>query len=506
MNQHHPRAHHPRLSTHLTPAGEGEVIATTATPTPLPEAPLDPWLSGPPELSARLLRPLLRFYESRWGRAALERFVAGLGTNLTVLEDKSRWFSAEQFMAFNRAMVEETDDPKITYKAGRAFVEPSILGLEGYLMRALMTPRSVYKQAAVITSRYSRVTDWRFDLHGESRATVTFKPTECCKDDKNFCLNRLGSLEAIPVAFGLPAAVVDHPTCIHHGGERCVYRISWTRPSRWERPFFYGTLIALIGAGLSPFFAPVLIAPLLLSAAIAGLFTGALRLNTSRRLLSEAQQLWGQERTSLQRQIEVQRAESEAQQLSLRWQQALIKGSLEIVETERLIDSFLAELIRAKRCDRALFFRLEDGGKRACLARSAGYSAAHAQYLATLDLFLESAGDEVSLLRRITQSTEPLLIEDLEHRQNGEKRARQELLLQLGARSLVAVTIQDSNGPIGLILIDRVQSGAPLGALERDALAALKPLLQLVLTPRFRAAPSPSPARTLSPIPARVTL
>ena len=113
----------------------------------------DPWLESEPELSARLLRPMLRFYEKRWGRSSLEQFASRMGTTLEVLQDKDRWFSVERFLAFIRAMAADTGDPDIAYKAGRAFVEPGIIGVEGYLIRALLTPRAVYEQAAVISAR-----------------------------------------------------------------------------------------------------------------------------------------------------------------------------------------------------------------------------------------------------------------------------------------------------------------------------------------------------------------
>ena len=209
----------------------------------------DPWLESEPELNARLLRPMLRFYEKRWGRPALEAFAARQGTTLEVLEDQDRWFSSERFKAFNRAMVVETGDSEIIYKAGRAFVEPGIIGVEGYLIRALLTPRAVYEQAAVITARYSRVTDWKFDVQSENRATVTFRPTSRDKDDYHFCRNRIGTLEAVPLAFGLPQAHVEHPECLHQGGEKCVYVLHWTNLSRWVRPVLGLAVLSLVVGG-----------------------------------------------------------------------------------------------------------------------------------------------------------------------------------------------------------------------------------------------------------------
>ena len=157
----------------------------------------DPWLDCPAHLNARLIRPLLRFYERRFGGAALEELAGRLGTSLDVLEDPDRWFSAELILSLNRAMISATGDPDITYKAGRALAEPGIMGPERMLVRALLSPRRVLESLASLTVRYSRITLWRIQIIGRGAARVDFQPLEGATDDLCFCRNLEGHRHAV---------------------------------------------------------------------------------------------------------------------------------------------------------------------------------------------------------------------------------------------------------------------------------------------------------------------
>jgi len=445
---------------HVTPAGK------------------DPWLESEPELSARLLRPMLRFYEKRWGRSSLEQFASRMGTTLEVLQDKDRWFSVERFLAFIRAMAADTGDPDIAYKAGRAFVEPGIIGVEGYLIRALLTPRAVYEQAAVISARYSRVTDWKFDVQSRNRATVTFRPKSLDKDDWHFCRNRIGTLEAVPLAFGLPQAHVEHPECLHDGGEKCVYLLHWTNLSRWIRPALGLAVVCLLvgaGAALSgaSFGLPVALAGGVLGA---GATLGAFA--ASRRIVTQSAEIGDGRVETMQTLLEENKRRVE--QLLLL--QAVNEEVARHLEEEPLIDAVLDTLARSSTWERAMVMLVDEDAGFLQDARVRGFAEPAAKRLGALRISLAPDGDDARLFGHIVRDGNAVLIEDVAEYATNLKPENRKLLEDLGSSSLVAVPVEAQGEKLALIIVDRVASEVPLDTKDRDQLRSVAAALGKALS------------------------
>lgn len=208
----------------------------------------DPWLTCEPQTSARLLRPLLRVAEQRLGREALAAIAVGQDTTLEVLEDPDRWFSAALVIRLQHALVVATSDPQITWRAGRAFAAPGMLGPERALIVGLGSPQRAYANIGSITKRYSRITHWQTTSIARGVLRVELVPSPDAADHLLTCAHRRGILEAMPEIFGLPAARVEHPACLHRGDPRCVYIVRWSDYAPWARPAFAGALVTALAA------------------------------------------------------------------------------------------------------------------------------------------------------------------------------------------------------------------------------------------------------------------
>ena len=438
----------------------------------------DPWLESEPELNARLLRPMLRFYEKRWGRPALEQFAARQGTSLEVMEDQDRWFSAERFMGFNRAMIVETGDPDIAYKAGRAFVEPGIIGVEGYLIRALLTPRAVYEQAGNITARYSRVTDWKFDVQTRNRATVTFRPTSIDKDDITFCRNRVGTLEAVPLAFGLPQAHVEHPECLHDGGEKCVYNLQWTNLSRWIRPLLGLAVGCLLAGGAGLLTGASWGVPLAFAGGVMGAVATIGAFSATRRIVAQSAEIGDGRVEHLQSLLEANKRRVE--QLLLL--QAVNEAVGRHLEEEPLIDAVLDTLARASSWDRAMVMRVDADAGRLGRTRCRGFEPEAAKRLEGLEFSLTPEGDDARLFGHIVRDGGPVLIEDVAEYATKLKPQNAKLLADLGSSSLVAVPVEAQDEKLALIVVDRVGGSSRLDTKDRDQLRSVAAALGKALS------------------------
>ncbi len=72
------------------------------------------------------------------------------------------------------------------------------------------------------------------------------------------CLNRLGTLEAVAKIFTGKFAKIEHPICLHKGGDCCLYTISWekTRVYVWKLIRNSSYIVGFIACVLSVSFMP----------------------------------------------------------------------------------------------------------------------------------------------------------------------------------------------------------------------------------------------------------
>jgi class 3 adenylate cyclase len=421
----------------------------------------DPWLECAPELNARLLRPLLRFYELQFGRAALLRLVEELGTTLEVLEDPDRWFSAALVLRVNRAMIAATGDEDLIYRAGRALTWPGMLGAERLLMRGLLNPRGVYESFGHITARYSRITRWEMQSLGRGTLRATFVPAPGTVDDPLFCGNRRGVLEAVPEVFGFPAASLEHPLCLHRGDDRCVYIAHWKERMAWARPALLAAAGLGVAAGVAGVFDTWGAAAVLGAGATV---CGGVGLWLARR--HTPPELTGSPAEDLQDLLE--RNARRVQELQAL--QRVMEATRTILDEEELIDEVLSQLTSVLGYDRALLLRVDPARGVLARARARGFGA-QSPLVESLEVSLDPVGADERLFGRIVRAGRPELVTDTAAYAERLLPANRALLEELRSTSFVAAPVEGGGTPLGLLVVDR-QRGAALSLRDRDLLAA----------------------------------
>ncbi|MDP2308499.1 MAG: adenylate/guanylate cyclase domain-containing protein [Pseudomonadota bacterium] len=430
----------------------------------------DPWLDCPQQLNSRVLKPLLRFYERQFGAEPLRELVGRLGTTLEVLEDPDRWFSASLILGLNRAMVEATGDPDVIYRAGRALARPGMMGPERLLMRGLLTPRRAYEGLGAITSRYSRITRWEMVSLGRGALRATFVGDPSAPDDPLFCGNRRGVLEAVPEVFGLPAAWVAHPRCVHRGDARCEYEARWV-----ERPTWVGPALA-VGCGL----AVASVAAWLLGApeltpwfGSAGAVLAALGLANAGPLGqgrgSDATALTGTPAEELQDLLE--RNARRVQELQAL--QRVVEATRAVLDEDELVRAVLAQLSTALGYQRALLFRVDVLRGVLTDARSFGFGDQTGRVEA-LELSLDPTGTDERLFGRVVRSGGTQLVTDIPAFADNLLPQNREVMLSLRSVAFVVAPILGRGVPLGLLVVDRgIDPTEALTIRDRDLLQAV---------------------------------
>ncbi len=87
-----------------------------------------------------------------------------------------------------------------------------------------------------ITPKVTRGSEVHVRKLGPNRVEVIDTPVAGVEEKPFQCDNRIGSYEAVAKLFSHRLAHIEHPECIHRGGSKCRYLVSWQSPAHiWWR-------------------------------------------------------------------------------------------------------------------------------------------------------------------------------------------------------------------------------------------------------------------------------
>ncbi len=431
----------------------------------------DRWRGGEQHLSARLLQPLLKFYEIKFGGGALAELAAELGTNLSTLRDLDLWFSTDQFIQINEAMIEATGEEDITYQAGRALSWPGMMGAERTLLRALASPRFAFEAVARVSTRYSKVTSWSIEATGRSTgcAVLDIDPSQ---DHPSFCSNRIGFFEAIPEVFDLPPARVAHPECLHRGDSRCVYDITWIERKPWARLAWMATgmlALATVGVGFGAIDA---LLPLMAATGAAGVLAAGLTVRALQRLQADTEEYTRAHVSELEELLERNKRRLE----ELHAIERVTSATRLLLDEDELAEAVVRTLREELEYDRVLLMRVDSDRQVLRHSHSDGFEQ-HASAVEGLEVSLEPEGLDTRLFGRIVHAGEPVLIDAVTEYASQLLPENRALVEHLGTRAFVAAPVEGRGQKLGLLVVDRLGEGSALGPRDRQVLGSVSSVL-----------------------------
>ena len=153
------------------------------------------------------------------------------------LDDEGHWLTQRQVDRFHEILVQTTQDPDISRKVGRFSATSRASGALGQYLLGFINPATAYAFLEKINARLSRGAVLKIKAIGADQieAKAILQPGVIEKPYQ--CLNRLGTMESVAKLFTNKFATIEHPVCIHKGGDCCLYIITWekTRPLSGRR-------------------------------------------------------------------------------------------------------------------------------------------------------------------------------------------------------------------------------------------------------------------------------
>jgi diguanylate cyclase (GGDEF)-like protein len=186
------------------------------------------------ETSGATTGGLLRYVRKHSGDEAVQRVLERAGVPYTAeeLDDQSRWWSYDTRIRLFEAATEVLDDPQLMYKVGASALRSGLAHSLVIMLRAMGTPRQVYRQVPRVVGKFSTTSSMRMLEVGATSATIQYTLHEGFEPSRLNCSYAQGLLSTVPTIFGLAAARIVHDACQSDGHPACIYRLTWGRRRR----------------------------------------------------------------------------------------------------------------------------------------------------------------------------------------------------------------------------------------------------------------------------------
>jgi len=386
------------------------------------------------------------------------------------LDDEGHWLTQKQVDRFHAMLAKTTQDPDISRKVGRFSVTSRASGALAQYVMGFINPATAYGVLEKINANLSRGAVFKTKTIGPDKIELKAVLQPGVAEKPYQCLNRLGSLEALAKLFTNKFAMIEHPACVHEGGDCCLYIISWerTRTSVWKRirnySFISGFILCVISLGiLDPVHWDTLVLLYIVMAMGVTLYAEHL------------------EKNDLLANIENQgdAADRLLEQINKRYNEALLiqeigQAASMILDVDKLLVSIMKSLGKGLDFDRGMIMLANR--QKDCLVYtvSYGYNPKDENYLKSMKFHLDnplSKGTAVEAFR----NQKPVLVNDVSEIEKNLSPRSLDFVRAMGSQSFICVPIVDKGESMGILIVDNVQSKKPLSQTEMSLLMGIAP-------------------------------
>ncbi|HRV26895.1 MAG TPA: hypothetical protein P5294_10175 [Smithellaceae bacterium] len=166
------------------------------------------------------------------------------------IEDIGHWLTQKQVNLFQEYVENITKNSNISRDAGRYILSTDSSKILRNSISSFLAPYTVYWFIEKIASLLSRHLSIKSNRLAANKIELITKPLSFVKEEPFQCLNRIGMFEAGAEVFTHKYAHVEHPECIHNGGNQCRYIVSWEQPKSliWKKIGNYALIISFISS------------------------------------------------------------------------------------------------------------------------------------------------------------------------------------------------------------------------------------------------------------------
>jgi class 3 adenylate cyclase len=427
-----------------------------------------------PLYNSRLIKNYIEYCKEFHHEVDINSLISHAGIANYELEDQGHWFTQRQVDHFHEILVEKTGDPNISRKVGRYAASSRTSGTLRQYALGLMTPASAYWMLEKFTSNLSRASIFktRRIMGDKVEVLVTLNPGVSEKPYQ--CNNRMGWLESTAKVFTNKFAKVEHPTCIHRGGDICRYIITWRKTTSliWKRVRNYLLLFSiLVSLGLF-FVLPLMpwISLVLLCALTTMVFS----------FYSEHL-----EKKDLTKTIETQgdAAKDLLDEINIRYNNALLvqeigQATSMLLDIQKLLKSVMDTMEKRLDFDRGGIWLANKEKTRLCYNVGYGYNPKIEEVLRKSDFHLDNPQSKGPAIQAFKQQ-KPYLVNDVAEIEKDLSKRSLSFIKRIGARSFICAPVIYEGESLGVLFVDNLTSKRPLSQSDISLLMGIAPQIAI---------------------------
>jgi len=385
-------------------------------------------------------------------------------------EDEGHWLTQKQVDDFHDALIKQTNDPAIFREAGRYMASSKSIKILRQFIFGFLTPVQAYNMLGKIASYLNRGTTFQTNKISRNKVEVIIKPLEDVKLKPYQCENFKGSFEAVAKLFMNQFPTLEHPECLHKGGDHCRYILSWKEPAflKWRPVRAYTAMflvLILMGGGLVLPTVPFLSMAVLSVCTIFG-------------ILYYDQYL---EKKATQTIMEIQgdAANRLLDQIRISYNNALLVQEIgqavsSMLDIDELIKSAMETLQKRLDFDRGMIMLADPERTKLVFASGYGYDPHLETVLKKTAFHLNNPNSKGPFVIAFQQQ-KSFLISDIQNLHDDISLRSLDFAETLGVNSFICVPIVYKGQSEGILAVDNYQSQRPLNQRELSLLMGIAP-------------------------------
>lgn len=384
------------------------------------------------------------------------------------VEDQGHWFSQWQVDRFHDRLMQKTGDSKISYKVGRYAASSEASGmLKNYVM-GFITPAAAYWLIEKLSPHLTRAHLLKSRKISSNKIEITAVPGPGVCDRPYQCDNRMGMLEALSKLLTGKFPRIDHPECLHRGGNLCRYIVTIDRT-----PYVFWR-------NIRPFvILPTVAACVALHFVMPSLSWSALTLLFATVFLGVSFFFERQGRLELAKSVESQRdsAESLLDQINIRYNNAqLVKeigqATSMVLEIDRLLPTVMESIKNRLDFDRGGIWMADEGKTRLIYKVGFGYKPELDEIVRKTNFHLDKPDSKGTAVQAFRQQT-PFLVNDVHDIRKEVSPRTYQFIKELGTRAFICVPIVYKRESLGVLFVDNVESKRQLSQSDLSLLTGI---------------------------------
>lgn len=420
--------------------------------------------------SSRIIKSYVEYLKKLFPDIDVNPLLKHAGIEIFQLDDEGHWMTQEESDRFHEILVKTTQDPDISRKVGRFSVTSRASGAVGQYILGFINPATAYGVIEKINGRLSRaaILKTRAIERDKIEAKVTLEPGV---EEKPYqCNYRIGAMEALAKLSTNKLASIEHPVCVHKGGDCCLYVISWEKtPSMmWKRFRNYSSVMGLFLCILALSFIPAAYWDVMVLSYVISLI--GLTLQTEHLEKKELLSTINTQADAADRLLDQINSRYNEALLIQEIGQAASMGS----EVNKILRHMMKSLVVRLDFDRGMIMLANEQKNLLIYSVSHGYNPKDENYLANIIFHLDNPNSKGAAVEAFRKQ-KPVLINDLSLVEKDMSPRTLAFIRDMGSQSFICVPIVYKGESMGILMVDNVQTKKPLGQTEINLLMGIAP-------------------------------